>query len=334
MLVQVILSGHVPPASYYQQCYDRFAEISLAYQDTIVASVFGHSNVDHYTYFNHASRRNSIGIQSAADLPSSLETLYNNLPKDPNADDYSFSHVAPSVIPTFQPAYRIWTYNTSLSDGSVYDSSEESILRPPIFEEAHAWVDDEDSITQSSASDLQQVFQAFSYDTISEFVVDSLRRKRKSRRRKKKKKKARYEPIARHVSPTSPSRTNRFATVLGYVQYYLPLDQANLHSGWGKHKKDNTTDHRPMPKFEVEYTTFTVESLVSHLHDYPWPGFGIEDGHNLMDSIKKRQSEWTPYGMPDLTISSWLNLTERLSEGGKTWNGFADRMFVQTRNKK
>lgn len=37
--LQVILSGHVPPSDYYEGCYTKFAEMSLAFQDTIVASV-------------------------------------------------------------------------------------------------------------------------------------------------------------------------------------------------------------------------------------------------------------------------------------------------------
>ena len=44
--MQVILSGHVPPLDYYEGCYTKFAEICLAYQDTIIASVVRLRSID------------------------------------------------------------------------------------------------------------------------------------------------------------------------------------------------------------------------------------------------------------------------------------------------
>lgn len=45
--MQVWLSGHVPPNlnNWYPACLDRYTEMMLSFQDTIVGQVFGHMNV-------------------------------------------------------------------------------------------------------------------------------------------------------------------------------------------------------------------------------------------------------------------------------------------------
>lgn len=289
--MQVILSGHVPPATFYPQCYDRFAEISLAYQDTIVASIFGHQNVDHFTLFTHQEKKKhrkgfQFSINSVADLPDTLHDSYSNLPKQPHPDNYVINHVAPSVIPNFQPAYRIWSYNTSMNSGSIYEPSTEGKVIRPFLE-----------LPEEEAEDEQICQQPF-YPT----SIDELK-KRKSHKKKKHRKPS-YDPLVRYISPSSPSRSNRFATILGYVQHYLPLDKVNAHHGYGS---ANRTGERPWPKFEVEYSTFTRSRAEES---------GIEGK--------------TPYQMEDLTIGSWLAVAKRLGKGGKFWDEFVRRMFVQT----
>lgn len=48
--MQVWLSGHVPPSpgNYFPDCWFRFGELTLRFQDTIIGSMFGHMNVDHW----------------------------------------------------------------------------------------------------------------------------------------------------------------------------------------------------------------------------------------------------------------------------------------------
>ncbi|KAI6105575.1 Metallo-dependent phosphatase-like protein [Pisolithus sp. B1] len=47
--LQVWVIGHVPPTDghYYSQCYGRYVELSLRFQDTILGHLFGHLNTDH-----------------------------------------------------------------------------------------------------------------------------------------------------------------------------------------------------------------------------------------------------------------------------------------------
>lgn len=332
--VQVILSGHVPPATFYDQCYDRFAEITLAYQDIIIASIFGHANVDHFTIFTHEEDKrrkkrkhkafsSPYSALSAANLPDNLQEAYSGLPKHPNADNYAFNHIAPSVIPTYQPAFRIWTYNTSMADGAIYNPELESTtLLPTVKHDEDEWdiveVEEEETDLLPTSSLTQQPI----FFSLNDSLSTLKHKKRKSKRRRRKKKQPKYEPIPRHVSSSSPSRSNRFGTLLGYVQYYLPLGKVNAHHGWGQHPSNSSS--RPFPEFEVEYTTYTAKNLEKLLENWP-------DSESLI-AKGKEAGNMIPYEMPDLTIGSWLDLTSRLSKGGNVWKGYVKRMFVQTRD--
>lgn len=336
--MQIILSGHVPPASYYPQCFDRLAEITLAYQDIIIASIYGHANADHFTLFEHEEDKSKkrkhkhkafgssslYDILSAADLPQNLQDVYSSLPKHPNPDNFAFNHIAPSVIPTYQPAFRIWTYNTSISDGAIYDPESESTTLLLTSAEEEEDEEEEDwevsEIDQTNPSDLLPTayIQEPMLFTLNDSFQALRHKRRKSKHRRKKKKQPTYDRIPRHVSPHSPSRSNRFGTLLGYVQYYLPLNQVNAHHGWGANPTNASI--RPFPEFEVEYTTYTSESLQELIKT--WPN---------SESLKGKNEDLTAYGMSDLTIGSWLDLTSRLSKGGNVWKGYVKRMFVQTR---
>lgn len=76
------------------------------------------------------------------------------------------------------------------------------------------------------------------------------------------------------------------------IQYYIPeLD-----------KKDE-------PKFKLEYLTFPISSL--QLAEEPVPL------RNLPKSLREAgvtESELAPYGLPDLTIPSWLDLACKLGK--------------------
>jgi len=50
--MQVWMSGHVPPSrgNYFPECYVRYVELALRFQDTILGHLFGHMNTDHFFF--------------------------------------------------------------------------------------------------------------------------------------------------------------------------------------------------------------------------------------------------------------------------------------------
>lgn len=125
--VQVYLTGHVPPsaANWYKGCYARYGQLSLKHQDTIVGHLYGHMNQDHFSLidaddvrpdWSPSSRvRRDEPIRALASLDDQLLSQFKRLPKRKKTelDRYAVVNVAPSVVPTYQPAIRVWTYNVS-----------------------------------------------------------------------------------------------------------------------------------------------------------------------------------------------------------------------------
>jgi endopolyphosphatase len=142
----------------------------------------------------------------------------------------------------------------------------------------------------------------------------SSRRGRKRRKHPKKKR-----PLARHTSPRSPSRTNRFLSLLGYEQYYLDLVRANAYASPDR-----------LPAFELEYSTYSPEKLVEVLlATTDSLVAGLEgSGSERVECLKQKHPHLTPYSMPDLTVGSWLTLAHRLGTESKLWEGFKERIYV------
>lgn len=223
--MQVWLTGHVPPSNWYEGCKSRYAEIAVSYQDTIVGQMFGHVNVDTFSYLTstpppddkkkrkkHKKKHSKPGFSTFKFTHNDLFSTFQALPKRLKLEDYSIVHTSPSVIPTYLPSLRIWHYNTTgepyvqqaLPAGLTPDQ-EVSRLRNGSELDAHYTNEEVEEEEEETSSWLQLIL----------------------RRRKHRKKKKRPAPrLPRHFSPASPSRTNRFLTPLAYDQYYLP------HANW------------------------------------------------------------------------------------------------------
>jgi endopolyphosphatase len=80
----------------------------------------------------------------------------------------------------------------------------------------------------------------------------------------------------------------------------------------------NETHH---PDFKLEYTTFQAAALETR------------DGEQLMlpkKEIPKKTKKYTPYGLEDLTVGSWVGLASRLGdpERGKLRTSFRKYMYL------
>ena len=109
--LKVILIGHVPPArtdsknNWDESCWQKYALWLRQYRDIIVASMYGHMNIDHFILqdFDEVSiadsvqkhglervtrplKNDSVALQSAGDYLVDLKDDWSKLPTEPTLD--------------------------------------------------------------------------------------------------------------------------------------------------------------------------------------------------------------------------------------------------------
>ncbi|KXN86281.1 Endopolyphosphatase [Leucoagaricus sp. SymC.cos] len=117
----VYLSGHIPPSPgmYFPECYVRYVELSLRFQDTILGHLYGFLFVEEVDLDIIPEDENGkLKIRGAHDgLYKTLLTEFAHLPKEDDEkklDGLAVVNVAPSVVPNpFVPSFRIFSYNVS-----------------------------------------------------------------------------------------------------------------------------------------------------------------------------------------------------------------------------
>ncbi|OBZ76592.1 Endopolyphosphatase [Grifola frondosa] len=295
--MQVWLTGHVPPSSrnFFPECYVRYVELSLRYQDTILGHLFGHMNADHFFLLDaehlgdDSGRRNltsdldldlddeGLGLKKKhKELYDILIKDFSDLPKTSrtNHDNYGVVNVAPSVVPNpYLPSFRIFVYNVT---GVPYRPGDLGEVGQP------GWQLEGSTAPEHCLRDSGESLCA----------------------------RARYQNTWRcnlcqpwHSNPNSPSRTNALWSPLGYAQYYLP----DLEDGNEKHA----------PKYKLEYLTFPVSRLHPAQTDaetkfsYPIP---LRHLPRSLRNATVTESKFAPYGLVDLTIGSWTELAQRLGK--------------------
>ncbi|BEI80477.1 hypothetical protein CcaverHIS002_0110060 [Cutaneotrichosporon cavernicola] len=374
--MQVHLIGHVAPHEglYYDDCYLRYGDLALRYQDTLVGHHYGHQNIDHfffmdvpeleaisqgesaalngtryleiepkdqllqptvddYSYpgpeihgphFLESGRFKIFGRKKSALLLEQLKKSFSGLPgpTELKYKDYTVINVAPSIIPTYQPAARIYSYNIS---GVTLNSE----VRQQVV---HAEPDDPmDAMWKARKGDCKKPENMY-------------------------KPHCSFKTRPRYASPDSPSRSNKPFTTLGYTQFYIP----NL---------DQPKKSQALPGWEIEYTTFSArsllpESLTNGIHKaygqpppVPYhllPAFDPDivdlvtaDEVALLDAEddvpragpdtdhKKEQflraiKRITPWKLKDLTINSYVKFARRLANDKKAFKKFLVYMFVSS----
>ncbi|KAH9853441.1 hypothetical protein C2E23DRAFT_867908 [Lenzites betulinus] len=295
--MQVWLSGHVPPSprNFYSECYVRYLELSLRYQDTIVGHLYGHMNMDHFFLLDAEQLTRSRDVApalhaAAAGDPAVLKhpkkELYKLLLQEfadlpgaarLNHDNYAVVNVAPSVIPTYLPSFRIYAYN---STGEAYRPGQpgDVVAAHSLRSLAGAQCADGGAYAHSWRCHLAQPW---------------------------------------HSDARSPSRTNRLWTPLGYAQYTL--------------RDMDTADESRPPKFKLEYLTFPVAALhpdadgAANATDSDSEVGAAKDKAKVWRPIPRRHlprtlrnttvgksKKYAPYGMEELTIGAWTGLAQRL----------------------
>lgn len=290
-------------------------------------------NVDHFTLVDAADIFSSPSRKTppfhVSQIAEDLREGYQVLHKETNMSDYSIVNVNPSVIPTYLPAVRIWEYNATRDDWRQDDSG--AVGRGDDF----ASTDDDSADDLSPDEHPRSSLLSLLPTSLQPIFPPSLRHRRKKH----------HKPpprLPRHFSPSSPSCANRFRTPLGYTQYFLELDSANLNSGYGpgergaKLLKERGEDGvRPVPEWKVEYATGTAESLARRVVRGESLGMPEEvmrvaeaGEEGVVEAL--REAGVVPYEMGDLTVGSWIELGRTLVRSEKAWRGFTKRMFVSS----
>ncbi|EPQ59245.1 hypothetical protein GLOTRDRAFT_98318 [Gloeophyllum trabeum ATCC 11539] len=286
--MKVWMSGHVPPSpgNYFPECYVRYAEMSLRYQDTILGHLFGHMNVDHFTLIEARDLEiPAEDVQGSANRSSPISVLkkknrlykeliedFSDLPKSKKIDydEYAVVNISPSVVPNpYLPSFRIFTYNITGGPKKYLDSQRKGHYRGPTMDRKKAC---------RKGSAYQDTWWCQP-----------------------------HKPW--HSDADAPSRTNALWAPLGYAQYNI------------RRKRLNSSSKIRKPGFKLEYMTFPVDALhppadavAPGKFKYPIPL------HHLPRSLRNStitESKFAPYQMRDLTIPSWVELAQRLARPKK-----------------
>lgn len=358
--MQAHLIGHVPPTSgnYYSACYSRYNDIVLRYQDTIVGQHFGHMNIDAWFLQEDEyllsrdvlQARNNGSVETSG---AKALTLADDLRKDfdlvptrqkANADAYLPFFAAPSIVPTYMPTVRVWTYNASRPADRVADArrhtSHSNTLRDD-SPDLSIYLDDE---TVQSALRVTGSKPQRQIDPLS-------RSHRRPRGGDKKRRRRRQSP---HVSPDSPSRKNKYLTMLGYSQWVLDLDWHN-----SKHKemaKMSLQEDAEQVDYHLEYTTYDCDTLWGDYVDAVLPAHAhrpvpkqLLDREIALRKTKAPQLQGsaidsakreiflprplrplTDYSLASMTVEHVLEWARELAADDALWSRFVRRIYAES----
>jgi len=288
--IHVFCLGHVPPSpgNYFPECYVRYVEISLRFQDTILGHLYGHKNADHF-YFVQAS---DLELWDAAKVSSKkglFKTLINNfshLPKMSkiDLDNYAVVNVSPSVVPNpYLPSFRIFSYNItgikSAIQGIEFADSRMTKTRT--------------SKHHQEAGDKQKLCKKPGFKDTWKCRLQ--------------------EPW--NADENAPSRSNTLWSPLGYAQYFIPdLASANAN-------------HPPTIKLEYltfELAALHPQNNETNFHYLvPLQNLPVSLRNNTIS-----KSKYAPYHMMDLTIPSWIALAKKLAKQRTLRKRFKQFMFM------
>ncbi|KAI8096240.1 Metallo-dependent phosphatase-like protein [Halteromyces radiatus] len=113
---KIYIMGHVPPTtkSFKHDCLEAYTRVSLNYQDIIQAHFYGHANMDHFQLL-HSSNNDDDGdddiVIRGNNMARKLRKQYKRSLKKYNPEDLVVIHVAPPLLPVYNPTFRVNEYN-------------------------------------------------------------------------------------------------------------------------------------------------------------------------------------------------------------------------------
>ncbi|KAJ5975575.1 Endopolyphosphatase [Penicillium waksmanii] len=305
--MKAILMGHVAPArsdektNWDETCWQKYTVWMDRYRDVVVASLYGHMNVDHFVLQDsHAadagelSEKQSDGTVSAmskSDYLVSLRGQWSDLPS------------VPAGLENVQKMEDFFEANKKKGK----EDKEEKKIRKYLKKIGGPWAE-RYSVSLVSPSLVPNFFPTLrmveynltgleNVGQTDEHAKEEEKKGKGNGKGKGKKKpsfKAPKPPSS--TAPPGPAYSNQALTLLGYTQYYANLTRLNEEATQSKKS--------PRLEFEVEYTT--------------------------SDDV---------YEMSDLTVRSFLELATRIGEAGEVssqkkgkvnavWRAFLERAFT------
>ncbi|KAI8343890.1 Metallo-dependent phosphatase-like protein [Chlamydoabsidia padenii] len=138
--VKVYIMGHVPPTtkSFKRDCLHEYTRLSLDYKDVIQAHFYGHANMDHFQILHRYPKKqppqqggdddddddddddyygdNDDIIIRGTNVARKLRKQYKkSLKHYDGTNDLVVIHVAPPLLPVYNPGFRINEYNANHS---------------------------------------------------------------------------------------------------------------------------------------------------------------------------------------------------------------------------
>ena len=367
--MKAILTGHVPPArverktSWDETCWQKYTLWQQQYRDIIVASLFGHMNIDHFMlqdfkdikkkvkqgHFLSSSRANEshadFTVQGMSDYLNDLRSSFAQVPRISHSitgeqgQSQNFIQKLLSMVKggkRTSPISEIGgIYGERYSLSLVHTSIVPNYL--PSFRVYKYNTTGLDTVAMGS--------DGLPHDNLDISLSSRAKKKHKSKpesnsRSRKKTKFTVPEPPSKS-SPPGPAYSPQSLTLLGYTQYYANLtyinhdfrdkaenDAADLSWKEGKHRGKKPPSQGPQPNpfaFEVEYSTFNDK--IYKLQDL-----------TLRSYLKLAQRITEP---PPKTIATGVEVvgTERSRHKGKgskkvneVWYTFVQRAFVGTKD--
>lgn len=282
--MQVHLIGHVPPTAnnFFDNCFERYTDMALRYQDTIAGQHFGHMNIDAW-YLQHsaASKKRVQDVQVE--------------PLQPDLDDYLVFFVSPSVVPTHLPYVRVWTYNVTRPQGDQRFVQQETQAITKQFNTA-----DVHSLLKKKHRNLPRYTSPDSPSRIntylsplgySQWVLDLEKANQVYRREKK---------------------TGKAHSGLHYQLEYTTYKASTL---WGQYVQVDGVDPQqiPVPKHLLDQELKRLDSkspaLSSPMHYWLYSIFN-KTRHDI--SVPRKIRHLTRYGLSSCTVDELIGWSQRM----------------------
>lgn len=294
--IKIWLTGHIPPIekNFEKNCYLKFNNWVNEFNDIIIGGIYGHMNVDHFIPIDTKDIKNQLNSKSILDFniddyiselaknsrdyqifgakPINKESYLNDVRNDYYSmistenkrswnelvNDYNIVNIAGSIIPTFNPSFRIWEYNiTDLNDTPISSKEKEEYQRS-----LDEFFNELDLMMNSS------------FDQFNEF--DDIDRTMPKPR-----------PI--DILP-GPGYINQLFSPTRFIQYYIDLNKINSnYYSLLKNGKSSKDAADLSFNVDIEYTSdkypYNMENLL--VGDYLKLANRLSNDDNLWSSFKK-----------------------------------------------
>ncbi|KAJ5082254.1 Endopolyphosphatase [Penicillium argentinense] len=318
--MKAIIMGHVAPArseektNWDETCWQKYTFWMDRYRDIVVASLYGHMNVDHFMLqdshdadvdeLSKTSGGGTVSAMSKTNYLGSLRKQWADLPTPPKGFFERLDSLTETQGKKEKKREKKMRKYLKKIGGQWAERYSVSLVSPSLVPNYFPTLRMiEYNLTGLEQVGLESVEGQTDLPSDSEVYVspaaDAQVKRKKNKKGKKKKKGPSFE-LPRPPSstaPPGPAYSNQALSLLGYTQYFANLTRIDEEMQCNKNED-------PRVEFEVEYTT--------------------------SDEV---------YGLKDLTVRSFLELAIRIGQDGdisnkkkvkvnEAWRAFVERAFA------